>query len=75
MTETKKTTITVSDELVETARKLGEHKTHLQAAIAALREYIERREQRKILSLFGTIDYDRSYDYKRERKRLRGALS
>jgi hypothetical protein len=35
---------------------------------AALQEYIEHRKQQEILSLFGKIDYKRSYDYKRERK-------
>jgi hypothetical protein len=32
-------------------------------------EYAAKRKQRRILSLFGTIDYDPSYDYKRERTR------
>jgi hypothetical protein len=35
---------------------------------AALQEYIKRRKQQEILSLFGTIDYERDYDYERERK-------
>jgi hypothetical protein len=38
----------------------------------ALAESIQRREQQEILSLFGTIDYDPAYDYKRERRRRRG---
>lgn len=71
----KKTRITVDSELVETARRLGRHASHDEAAGAALREYVERRDQLKILPLFGTIAYDPGYDYKLERKRLRGALS
>jgi hypothetical protein len=35
---------------------------------AALAEYIRRHKQQQIVSLFGTIDYDRSYDYKRARR-------
>jgi hypothetical protein len=35
---------------------------------AALDEYIKRRKQQEILSLFGKIDYQDDYDYKRERK-------
>jgi hypothetical protein len=31
-------------------------------------KYIQRRKQQRILSLFGTIDYDENYDYKRERR-------
>jgi hypothetical protein len=31
----------------------------------ALKEFIARRTQKKILELFGTIDYDEKYDYKK----------
>jgi hypothetical protein len=34
---------------------------------AALKEYIRHLKQRRIITLFGTIDYDDSYDYKRAR--------
>jgi hypothetical protein len=30
----------------------------------ALAEYVRARKQRKILEIFGTIDFDPSYDYK-----------
>ncbi|MEG4800627.1 type II toxin-antitoxin system VapB family antitoxin [Microcoleus sp. ARI1-B5] len=33
----------------------------------ALREYIQRLKQIKILELFGTIDYQENYDYKQQR--------
>ncbi|MDY7013912.1 MAG: type II toxin-antitoxin system VapB family antitoxin [Cyanobacteriota bacterium] len=33
----------------------------------ALREYIQRRKQMKILEIFGTIDYDEDYNYKQQR--------
>jgi hypothetical protein len=35
----------------------------------ALREYIARRRQAKVTSLFGTVDYDPKYDYKKQRRR------
>lgn len=35
---------------------------------AALDEYIKRRKQQAILSLFGSVDYNQHYDYKRERR-------
>ena len=38
---------------------------------AALEEYILRREEQEILTLFGTIEYAPDYDYKRERKAAR----
>lgn len=34
---------------------------------AALNEYVQRRQQEQILSLFGTIEYDEASDYKRQR--------
>jgi hypothetical protein len=34
----------------------------------ALREYIQRRQQQKVLDLFGTIDYEEDYDYKQQRQ-------
>jgi Bacterial antitoxin of type II TA system, VapB len=35
----------------------------------ALREYIERRNQVKILELFGTVEYEPDYDYKQQRQK------
>src|SRR5512145_1842132 len=35
----------------------------------ALREYIQRRRQAKVVELFGKIDFDSSYDYKKQRRR------
>ena len=31
-------------------------------------EYVERREQLKVTELFGTIDFDETFDYKNQRK-------
>jgi hypothetical protein len=59
------------DQLITEAKKLGRHKTKKDAVNAALDEYVRRRKQQKIVSLFGTIDYYENYDYKRERKRKR----
>ena len=55
--------------LVRRAMELGRHRTAKAAVTAALTEYVERRRQRGILSLFGTIDYDPAYDYKQHRTR------
>jgi hypothetical protein len=35
----------------------------------ALQEFIARREQARILGLFGTVEFDSAYDYKAERSR------
>src|SRR5258708_11808978 len=61
------TNLTIDEKLIEEARKLGHHRIRKETVTAALKEYIKRRRQHAILSLFGSIDYDRNYDYKRER--------
>lgn len=62
------TNLAIDDRLIEEARELGHHRTKKEAVNAALDEYIRRRKQQAILSLFGSIDYDPSYDYRRERR-------
>lgn len=61
--------IKLDDELVEEAKVVGSHTRNAEAVSAALREYIARRRQQSFLKLFGTIEYDESYDYKAQRKR------
>jgi len=62
------TNLAIDDRLITEAQKLGHHRTKKDTVTAALDEYIQRRKQRSILPLFGTIEYDRAYDYKRERR-------
>ncbi|WP_413164165.1 type II toxin-antitoxin system VapB family antitoxin [Capilliphycus salinus ALCB114379] len=59
---------TINQKLIEEALALSENLTENQLIEEALREYIQRRQQRKILDLFGTIDYEEDYDYKQQRK-------
>jgi hypothetical protein len=56
---------------MDDARRIREHKTKLDAVRATLREYIQHPKQLHILNLFGTIDYDPTYDYKAERRTKR----
>jgi hypothetical protein len=65
------TNLAIDDRLIEQAQKLGRHKTKKDTVNAALDEYIRRRKQAALVPLFGTIDYDSSYDYKRERAKKR----
>jgi hypothetical protein len=62
------TNLAIDDRLIEEARRLGHHRTKKDTVNAALDEYIRRRKQLGILKLFGTIEYDPAYDYKRERR-------
>jgi hypothetical protein len=63
------TNLALDDHLIEEARRIGGWKTKKEAVTAALREYITRRQQRRIVDLFGTVPYDPDYDYKAERKK------
>jgi putative antitoxin of VapBC-like toxin-antitoxin system len=65
------TNLAIDDGLLEEAQKLGRHRTKRETVNAALDEYIRRRKQQQILSLFGKIDYDSDYDYKQERRAKR----
>jgi Arc/MetJ family transcription regulator len=65
------TNLSIDDRLLEEAQELGKHRTKRETVNAALDEYIRRRKQQEILSLFGKIEYQEGYDYKRERKSKR----
>lgn len=65
------TNLALDDNLIEEARKIGQHKTKREAVNAALRAYIQHCKQLKILELAGTVDFDPDYDYKAERRRKR----
>jgi len=61
------TNLAIDDKLILQAQKIGGHRTKKDAVTEALREYIQRREQLKIISCFGQIDYNPDYDYKEGR--------
>ena len=63
------TNLAIDDDLIESARTIGNHKTKKAVVTEALQEYIERRKQLQILDLFGKIDYDPDYDYKKQRQK------
>ncbi|MDP3297454.1 MAG: type II toxin-antitoxin system VapB family antitoxin [Thermodesulfovibrionia bacterium] len=63
------TNLALDDSLIIEAQKVGHHKTKKEAVTNALKEYITRRKQMKIINLFGTIEFDKSYDYKKARQK------
>lgn len=63
------TNLAIDDELLEEALRVGGHRTKKATVTEALQEYIRRRRQTEILSLFGQIDYDPKYDFKKQRHR------
>ena len=62
------TNLAIDDQLIEQARIIGKHRTKKAAVTEALKEYIERHQQLKILNLFNSVEYDPDYDYKKQRK-------
>ena len=63
------TNIEIDNPLVKKAMKLGGSRTKKEAVNKALEEFVQRREQLRVLDLFGTVDYDPDYDYKTQRAR------
>jgi Arc/MetJ family transcription regulator len=63
------TNLALDERLLEEALKIGGKATKKETVNEALREYISRRKQARITELFGTVDYDPKYDYKKQRRR------
>ena len=61
------TNLQIEDSLIVKAVKLGGHRTKKAAVTEALSEYIRHLEQAKILDIFGAIDFNPEYDYKKQR--------
>lgn len=61
------TNIQIDNTLVKKAMKLGGSRTKREAVDKALAEFVQRREQLRVLEVFGTVDYDPEYDYKAQR--------
>ena len=63
------TNLQIDGNLILKAVKLGGHRTKKAAVSKALIEYIHQLEQENILSMFGAVEYDPEYDYKKQRRR------
>jgi len=63
------TNLALDERLLDEALQVGNLKTKKDTVTAALKEFIAKRKQKKILDLLGTIDYDDKYSYKLMRKR------
>ena len=63
------TNLQLDDRLIREAVSLGKHPTKQAAVTQALTEYIRHLRQQRILNIFGTVDFDPEYDYKKQRAR------
>jgi hypothetical protein len=63
------TNLAIDDDLLNEALRIGGHRTKKATVTEALEEYIRRRKQVGIVKLFGKIEFDPAYDYKKQRRR------
>ena len=63
------TNIALDPKLLDQVLELSGEQTKKAAVTLALKEFIARREQRKLAELFGKLEWDHAYDYKAERSR------
>ena len=63
------TNIDIDETLLDEALRVGGHRTKKATVNEALAEYVLHRKQAGVLRLFGAIEMDPTYDYKRQRRR------
>ena len=64
------TNLAIDDRLLEEAQKIGGHRTKRATVNEALEEYIQRRKQVRMLDLFEKVEFDPSYNYKKQRRKV-----
>ena len=63
------TNLSIDPELLDHALEVSGEKTKKATVTIALKEFIARREQKRLLELFGNLEWDSGYDYKVDRTR------
>ena len=63
------TNLAIDPALLDRAVAVSGEPTKKAVVTKALQEFIARREQRRIVELFGKLEWDDSFDYKAERTR------
>ena len=66
------TNLRIDEGLLLKAKRVGGFKTKRYTVNSALAEYVEKREQQKILSLFGGVDMASDFNHKDLRAKLGG---
>jgi hypothetical protein len=62
------TNLAIDPALLDHAFEVGGMRTKKQTVTVALQEFIARRDRAKIVDLFGTMEWDESFDYKAARQ-------
>ena len=63
------TNLAIDPDLLERAVEVSGERTKKAVVTKALREFIARREQKRVVELMGKLEWDDSFDYKAERTR------
>ena len=63
------TNLSIDTKLLDNALKIGGLKTKKDTVNLALEEFIKKREVADVITLFGTVEYDKNYNYKKARQR------
>jgi Arc/MetJ family transcription regulator len=63
------TNLSLDPELLDEALKVSGERTKKAAVTQALREFVARRRQKRLLELIGQLEWDSGFDYKVERTR------
>ncbi len=63
------TNLDIDDKLIIKAQKIEHHKTKKEAVTTALKEYITHKKQLEVIDIFGSIEFNNNFDYKKARKR------
>jgi len=57
----------IRPDLLSDALAIGGERTKTATVNKALEEYVSKRKQRKIISIFGSFDFEAGYNYKKQR--------
>ena len=63
------TNLALDDQLIILAQKVGHHKSKKEAVTAALEEYVAHKKQQEAVQMFGTVEFDSRFNYKKARSR------
>jgi hypothetical protein len=63
------TNLSLDPDLLNLALEVSGERTKKAAVTRALEEFIQRRNQKRLLDLMGKLEWDKSFDYKAERSR------
>lgn len=63
------TNLSIDPQLLDRALEVSGERTKKAAVTKALEEFIARRRQKRMLDLFGKLEWSPGYDYKKDRSR------